>query len=61
MLYSCEVWTDLTQTFVEGMEKSYKAMLYTLLEVPKGTYYATVLVEGVVGVSEQGGWDADEG
>ena len=45
MLYSCEVWMDLTKTFMQEVEKSYKAMIYSILEIPTHTCYAAVLAE----------------
>ena len=36
ILYSCKVCTDLTQTFREGMEKSYKAVLNQVCAAPAG-------------------------
>ena len=45
MLYSCEAWIDLTQTFMKSIEKEYKAMVYSVLEIPTHTLYAAVLAE----------------
>ena len=45
MLYSCEVWMDLTKKFVEEVEKNYKAMVYSILDIPTNTCYAAVLAE----------------
>ena len=45
MLYSCEAWIDLTQTFMKTIEKEYKAMVYAVLEIPTHTLYAAVLAE----------------
>ena len=45
MLYSCEVWLDLTKNFMDELEKSYKAMVYSILEIPTHTCYAAVLAE----------------
>ena len=45
MLYSCEVWMDLTKTFMDQMEKAYKDMIYSILEIPTHTSYAAVLGE----------------
>ena len=45
MLYSCEVWLDLTKGFLEEVEKCFKAMVYAILEIPTHTCYAAVLAE----------------
>ena len=45
MLYSCEVWMDLTKVFIEDIEKNYKAMIYSILNIPTNTCYAAVMAE----------------
>ena len=45
MLYSCEVWMDLTKVFIADHEKNYKAMVYSILDIPTHTCYAAVLSE----------------
>ena len=45
MLYSCEAWIDLTETFMKTIEKEYKAMVYSVLDLPTHTLYPAVLAE----------------
>ena len=45
MLYSCEVWLDLSKKFINQVEKNYKDMIYSILEIPTHTLYAAILAE----------------
>ena len=45
LLYSCESWYGLTKKTLKYIEKTYKKMIYSLLDIPVSTNYLAVLHE----------------
>ena len=45
LTYSCEVWADTPKYVLEGLESSYKKMIYSVLEIPEKTKFSAVLLE----------------
>lgn len=45
LLYSCESWVGITKGMLKLVEKTYKKMIYSLLDIPTNTNYFAVLHE----------------
>ena len=45
LTYSCENWIGCHNYIIDKVEKSFKAMVYSILEVPEKTKYSAVLLE----------------
>ena len=43
--YSAEVWPGTPKYVVEGIESSFKKMIYSIFEIPEKTSYSAVLLE----------------
>ena len=43
--YSAEVWPGVPKYVIEGIESSFKKMVYSIFEIPKKTSYSAVLLE----------------
>ena len=45
LLYSCESWYGMTKKMITHIERTYKKMIYSLLDIPVSTNYFAVLHE----------------
>ena len=43
--YSCENWIGCHNYIIDKIEKSFKAMVYSILEIPEKTKYSAILLE----------------
>ena len=45
LMYSCEVWAGCPRYIIDNLESNYKKILYAILEIPKKTKIAAVMLE----------------
>ena len=45
LTYSAEAWAGIPKYVMEGLEQTYKQIIYSIFEIPEKTSYSGVLME----------------